>query len=360
MIDISSILGKKVNPDKLEAWCKKEMLKSGLNEKDASYAADVFTAADTRGIHSHGTRQIRQLMNNIKDGRIDPKASPEICSDCLGAVIVDGHNAMPTTNAVESMKIAIERAKKYGIGFAGVKNSSHIGALSYYPIMAAKEGMIGVAMTNTDPWMTVPGGKGPIMGTNPIAYAVPNGTENPIFLDIATSSVAVTKILSMKAVGKKLPEKWLVDENGTPTDDPTNYPEKGALLPMAMHKGYGLALLVEILVSSLAGGAWLSHINCWLNDVPKFANEGHAFFAINVNGLTGQANFQERLKAMTDEILNAPKAEGSKIMLPGDIEHERRRKAYTDGLQLPDYVLVNLKGLAQDLNDEEEFDNLFF
>ncbi len=164
----------------------------------------------------------------------------------------------------------------------------------------------------------------------------------------------------MKAVGKKLPEKWLVDENGRPTDDPTNYPEKGALLPMAMHKGYGLALLVEILVSSLAGGAWLGHINCWLNDIPKFANEGHAFFAINVDGLTGQANFQERLKAMTDEILNAPKAEGSKIMLPGDIEHERRRKAYAEGLQLPDYVLVNLKGLARDLNDEEEFEKLFF
>lgn len=360
MIDVTDLLDKKVYPKDLEAWCKKAMLQSGLNEKDASYAADVFTAADTRGIHSHGTRQIRQLMNNVKDGRIDPNASPSIDRDSLGAVILDGNNAMPTTNAVEGMQLAIDRAKKYGIGFVGVKNSSHIGALSYYPIMAAKQGCIGIAMTNTDPWMTVPGGKGPIMGTNPIAYAVPNGTENPIFLDIATSSVAVTKILSMKAVGKKLPEKWLVDENGVPTDDPTNYPEKGALLPMAMHKGYGLALLVEILVSSLSGGAWLSHINCWLNDKPEFANEGHSFIAINVDALAGEQNFIERLNAMTSEIVNSPKAEGSKIMLPGDIEHERRRKAFESGLSLPDYVLVNLRGLSQDIKDEEGFNKLFF
>ncbi|MDY4610207.1 MAG: Ldh family oxidoreductase [Sphaerochaetaceae bacterium] len=360
MIDVSDLIGKHINPEQLEAWCKKAMLASGLSERDATYAADVFTAADTRGIHSHGTRQIRQLMNNIKDGRIDPKASPEICVNCLAASIIDGHNAMPTTNAVEAMNLAIKKAKKTGIGFVGVKNSSHIGALSYYPIMAAKEGMIGLAMTNTDPWMTVPGGKGAIMGTNPIAYAVPNGTDNPIFLDIATSSVAVTKILSMKAVGKKLPEKWLVDEHGIPTDDPSEYPEKGALLPMSMHKGYGIALLVEILVSTLTGAAFLSGINCWLNDVPKFANEGHAFLAINIDALATNEAFQSRLKAMTTEILTAPKAENGKIMLPGDIEHEKRKKAYQEGLTLPDYVLVNLRGLAQDIGDETTFDSMFF
>lgn len=360
MIDVSDLVGKKIMPGDLEAWCKKAMCASGLTEKDAAYAADVFTAADTRGIHSHGTRQIRQLMNNVKDGRIDPAASPEVCIDCLAASIIDGHNAMPTTNAVEAMELAIKKAREAGIGFVGVKNSSHIGALSYYPLQAAKEGMIGLAMTNTDPWMTVPGGKGPIMGTNPIAYAVPNGTSDPIFLDIATSSVAVTKILSMKAIGKKLPEKWLVDENGIPTDDPADYPQKGALLPMAMHKGYGLALLVEILVSSLTGAAFLSGINCWLNDIPTFANEGHAFLAINVDALAGNEAFLSRLKSMTTEILESPKAENGTIILPGDIEHQKRKKAYAAGLSLPDYVLVNLRGLSQDIKDEKSFDALFF
>ncbi len=360
MIDVSDLIGRHIKPDDLEAWCRSAMIKNGLSESDARIAADIFTSADTRGIHSHGTRQIRQLMNNIKDGRINPHAKPEIFIDLPAAAIIDGNNAMPTTNAAEGMRIAIEKAKTQGIGFTGVRNSSHIGALSYYPIMAAKAGMIGFAMTNTDPWMTVPGGKGPIMGTNPIAYAVPNGNKEPIFLDIATSSIAVTKILSMKAVGKKLPEKWLVDENGIPTDDPSGYPEKGALLPMSMHKGYGLALLVEILVSALSGAASLSSINCWLNDTPKFANEGHAFMAINVEALAGNKEFQERLDKITNEILSAPKAKGGKIMMPGDIEHEKRMKAYAEGLDLPDYVLVNLRGLAQDINEEDEFNSMFF
>jgi len=360
MNELDKLVGKKIKPENLQSWCQQAMRLCGLNDLDARRAAEVFTAADTRGIHSHGTRQIRQLMNNIRDGRIDPKASPKIDIDFFAAAIIDGQNAMPTTNAIEGMKLAIDKAKKFGIGFVGVKNSSHIGALSYYPIMAAKENMIGLAMTNTDPWMTVPGGKGPIMGTNPISYAIPNGTDNPIFLDIATSSVAVTKILSLKAIGKKLPEKWLVDENGVPTDDPSEYPEKGALLPMSMHKGYGLALLIEILVSALTGAASLSNINCWLNNIPKFSNEGHAFIAINTEKIAPNGAFSTRLESITNEILQSPKAKGKEIMLPGDIEHKRRINAYDVGLELPDYVLINLIELAHDIDDETNFMNLFF
>ena len=220
--------------------------------------------------------------------------------------------------------------------------------------------MIGIAMTNTDPWMTVPGARGPIMGTNPVAYGIPTGTDRPIFLDIATSSVAVTKILALKAIGKQLPEKWLVDEHGRPTSDPREYPEKGALLPMAGHKGYGIAILVETLSAVVTGAAMLSAVNCWLNDIPKPANEGHAFLAINVGALMSLGTFHERLAAMVAEIRRAPKAEGSdRIYVPGEMEHERREKALREGLTLPDYVLVNLVGLGQDVGDVAELESLF-
>lgn len=357
---LEELKGKKIRLEDLESWSQKAMVARGLNNHDASLAADVFASADSRGIHSHGTRQIRQLMKNVDDGRIDADAKSIVEIDFFAAAIMDGRNAMPTTIAIDAMNLAIQKAKTYGIGFVGVKNSSHIGALSYYPLMATKENMIGLSMTNTDPWMTVPGGKGPIMGTNPISYAIPNGTDEPIFLDIATSSVAVTKILSLKALGQKLPEKWLVDENGVPTDDPSDYPEKGALLPMAMHKGYGLALLVEILSSAITGAASLSGINCWLNDEPKFSNEGHTFIAINVEKLAPNGDFQERLDSISSEILQSPKADGKTIMLPGDIEHEKRRNTIKEGIELPEYVLVNLLGLAQDINDTESFKKLFF
>jgi len=360
MPTIDYLIGKKTMPDLLAAWCRKAMVKCGVTETDADIAADVFVTADTRGIFSHGTRQILNLMKNVRDGRINIKAMPVLATDNISAAVIDGNNAMPTTTAVEGMKLAIKKARKTGIGYVGARNSSHIGALSYYSLMAAEEGLIGIAMTNTDPWMTVPGGKGPIMGTNPVSYAIPTGTGRPVFLDIATSSVAVTRILSLKALGKKLPDKWLVDEHGVPTDDPSGFPEKGALLPMAMHKGYGLAMLVETLSAIITGASFLSSVNCWTNDIPKPTNQGHSFIALDFASLLPKEEFFQRMSQMTEEIQNAPKAENvEKIYLPGEIEHEKRDKALTEGLFLPDYVLVNLYSLAKSTDDIENFNSLF-
>ena len=360
MPNIDYLIGKRIMPVQLETWCQKAMVKSGLTESDAAIAADVFVAADTRGVFSHGSRQIFPLMKTVKNGRIDAKATPVPVVNQISTAIMDGCNAMPTTIAVSAMKLAIEKAKKTGIGYVGVRRSSHIGAVGYYPLMAAAEGLIGLAMTNTNPWVTVPGGKGPIMGTNPISYAIPNGTSKPIFLDIATSSVAVTPILSYKALGKKLPEKWLVDEHGVPTDDPAEFPQKGALLPMAMHKGYGLALLVETLTAMLSGASFLSGISDWLLDTPEPVNQGQAFIALDVQTILPKEEFYQRIKTMTDEIKNSPKADNyERILLPGDIEHAKRDKAFAEGLVLPDYVLVNLYGLAESIGDIEGFNTLF-
>jgi len=360
MSNIDHLTGKRILPVRLTAWCQKAMGKYGVTESDAAIAADIFVSADTRGVFSHGSRQIYPLMKTVKNGRIDTKAAPVPIVDKISTAIMDGCNAMPTTIAVEAMKLAIEKAKKTGIGYVGVRRSSHIGALGYYPLMAAEKGLIGMAMTNTNPWVTVPGGKGPIMGTNPISYAIPNGTAKPIFLDIATSTVSVTPILSYKALGKKLPEKWLVDERGFPTDDPAGFPQKGALLPMGMHKGYGLALLIETLSAMLSGSSFLSGISDWLSDTPNPVNQGQAFIALDIETILPKEEFYQRLRAMTGEIQNSPKADNSgRILLPGDIEHEKRGRAFADGMSLPDYVLVNLYGLAESIGDVDGLNSLF-
>ena len=359
-MNIDHLIGKKTMPDHFAAWCKKTMMKNGLTEQDAETSVDVFLTADTRGIFSHGTRQLFPITKNLKDGRINPKAIPTVAVDHISTAVIDGQHAMPTTIAVQAMELAMTKAKKTGIGYVTTRNSNHIGALSYYSLMAAEDGLIGMSMTNTDPWMTVPGGRGPIIGTNPIAYAIPTGATNPIFFDIATSSVAATRILQLKAIGKKLPEKWLVDESGIPTDDPSEFPEKGALLPMAMHKGYGIALLVETLSAMLSGAAFLSGINSWINDDPRKVNQGQAYIAVDVASLTSKDEFFRRMRQMTDEIRNAPKAANAeKIMLPGDIEHEKREKTLREGLFLPDYALVNLNKLAIGAGDTENFYALF-
>jgi len=360
MSKIDYLLGKKVMPNKLAAWSEKALMKHGVSKSDAAIAADIFVAADTRGIFSHGTRQIFPLMKNVKDGRIDPSAVPKTTVNRTSVAIIDGRNAMPTTIAFEAMRLAIEKAKKTGIGYVTAKNGNHIGAISYYPLMAADEGLIGLAMTNTDPCMTVPGGKKSIIGTNPIAYAIPTGTDRPVFLDIATSSVAVTKIITSRAMGKKLPDKWLLDDHGVPTDDPSGYPEKSTLLPMAFHKGYGLAVLVETLSAVISGAAFLSGVNSWLSEEPKPVNQGHGFIALDIASLTPKEEFFKRLRAMTGEIQNAPKADNAdKIFLPGEMEHEKRDKALAEGIVFPDYVLVNLYSLAESINDIEGLNALF-
>lgn len=360
MLKTDDLLKKRVFPDHLERYCAHAMELAGLRREDAGVSAHVLTTADSWGVHTHGTRQIRPLMKNVRDGRIDATARAAIVREGAAFALVDGNHAMPLATACFAMDTAIRKARDAGIAYVGVTHSSHVAATGYYATMALAHNMIGLAMTNTDPWMTVPGGKGPIMGTNPIAYAVPAGEEKPVFLDIATSTVAVTKILAAKALGKKLPEKWLADDRGVPTDDPSRYPEHGALLPMAGHKGYGLAVLVETLTAILTGASFLSGVKCWLYDIPDRANQGHAFVAINVGAMMAIGTFKARMDAMIREIKSAPKAEEQgRIYLPGEMEWERQERADREGLQLPDYVLVNLIGLAEDTGTQPELAGIF-
>lgn len=360
MLTVDDLMKKRVFPDHLERYCADAMTRAGVSAEDAAVSARVLATTDSWGVHTHGTRQIRPLMKNVRDGRIDAKARPTILREGPAFAIVDGNHALPFVTSCFAMSAAIRKAEAAGIAYAGVTHSSHFGAAGYYATMALKHDMIGMAMTNTDPWMTVPGGKGPVMGTNPIAYAVPAGSERPVFLDIATSSVAVTKILAAKALGKKLPERWLTDERGMPTDDPSGYPEQGALLPMAGHKGYGLAVLVESLTAILTGAAFLSGVKCWLFDIPDRANQGHAFVAINAGVMMPLAEFKWRMDTMIREIKSAPKTEDpARIYLPGELEWERQDRAHREGLALPDYVLVNLIGLAEDTKTQAELAAIF-
>jgi ureidoglycolate dehydrogenase (NAD+) len=361
MEDRMSMTWKRVMPNDLRDFCDAAMVKCGLTPQDATLSAGIFTTTDAWGTHSHGTRQIRGLMRNVRDGRIDPRATPAIVGEGPAWAVVDGRRAMPTVVSSWSMEQAMRKAKEAGIGYVGVRGSNHFGAAGCYATMALKHDMIGMAMTNTDPWMTVPGGRSPVLGTNPIAFVVPAGEERPIFLDIATSEAAVTKVLIAKALGKAVPEGWLVDEDGLPSTDPSQYPEKRALLPMApTHKGYGLALLVETLTAALSGAAMLSQVGFWLSDVPTPPNQGHAFLAIDVPAIMPIQTFKERIDWMIREIKKAPLAKGAeRIWLPGEMEWERQEAALRHGMQLPDYVVVNLVGLAEDVGMLPELKAIF-
>jgi LDH2 family malate/lactate/ureidoglycolate dehydrogenase len=342
----------------LTAFCIEAMRASGLNEEDARLTAEVLVTTDSLGTFTHGTRQLRGLLKNVRVGRLSAVAHEEITAEGPAWAIVDAHYAMPPAVSYRSMELAMRKAKACGIGYVGVKHSSHYGAAGFYANLAAQHNMFGLSMCNVDPCMTVPGSKGKVLGTNPIAFAAPAGEEKPVYLDIATSAVAATKIFSAKALGKQIPGNWLVDEEGMPTTDPSQYPAKGAQLPMAGHKGYGLAVMVEILAAVLTGAATLSGVKSWVLDTAEPTDEGHAFIAIDIAQMMPLGEFRGRMDGMIREIKAAPLARGAeRIYLPGEIELEKQEVALVEGIVLPPDVVASLRGLAEDVGtDPAAFD----
>lgn len=343
------LLSRRVWAEELRAYLVEAMVKCGMTAEDAAVTADVLVTTDTWGVYTHGSKQLRPLLA-LRPDRMDVSAVPEVVREGPAWALVDGHYAMATVTSCMAMSKAIEKAKTAGIGFVGVRNSNHFGAAGYYANMAVPHDMIGLAMTNTNPLMAVPGGRTATLGTNPFSYAVPAAEERPIFLDIATSVVAASKPISAKALGQSVPLGWLVDREGVPTTDPSKYPDEGALLPMAGHKGYGLALMIEVLSAALTGAGMLSDITLWLEDHPGPLNQGHAFIAIDINTMMPADEFKARIDRMQRELRESPKAKGSeRIYLPGEIEWENRDRALAEGMLLPEHVIDRLIGLADDV-----------
>ncbi len=338
----------KIRAESLEAFCIEAMRRAGLSQQDAELSARVFVTTDTWGTFTHGTRQIRGLMKNARRGRLVADAQEQIVAEGPSWAIVDAKDGMPPAISFRAVEIAIAKARQTGMAYVGVRRSSHYGAAGYYANMIAEHGMFGMSMCNVEPCMTVPGGKSRILGTNPIAWAAPTGTERTIMLDVATSAVAATKIFAAKNEGRSIPDTWLVDEDGVPTTDPTIFPEAGAQLPMAGHKGYGLAVFVEILTAVLTGSAMMSGVHSWVSDDPEPSDQGHAFIAIDVGAIMPAAEFHQRIGAMSEEIAGAEMAPGHRIFLPGQMEWERRERALLDGIEMPEDVLISLRGLAED------------
>lgn len=339
--------------EELEAFCVEAMRYYGIREADAQLTAHILVMTDTWGVHTHGTRQLRPLLRNFPIGRLDANATAEVVNEGAAWALVDGHHSLPFVTAQRAMDIAIEKAKTCGIGFVSVFHTSHFGAAGNYAVQAAQAGMIGLAMCNADPTMTVPGARGKVLGTNPIAYAIPGGTRPSVFMDIATSAVAANKVIRAKLLGEAIPSGWLVDDAGLPTTDPRGFPEQGALMPMAAHKGYGFALLVEVLAGVMSGAALTSNQPSWipnmLNDSPGFADQGQMFIAIDAGATLPQDTFNERMTWLVDYLHDVPKAsDHSRVYLPGEIEWEKRANALAYGMILPPDVIDSLNGLAED------------
>ncbi|HAX53039.1 Ldh family oxidoreductase [Muricomes intestini] len=343
---------RKIKIQDLKDFCKAALVKEGLREDYAKICGEVLAETDALGTNSHGTKNLYGYIKKIRVGGIDIHAEPQIVKEGPGFAVMNAEKCIGMVPSVKAMEVACEKAKKTGLGLVTVKNSCHFGAAGYYANIAAHKGMIGLSMSNVDPNMTVPGAKGMLIGNNPFAYAAPANTTPTVFLDVAMSNVASLKVVQAKKDRKSIPDTWIVDKDGLPTADPSNYPDEGAMQPFARHKGYGFAVMVELLTGILSGGCTSmgGDIVSWCFEPEKPNNVCHAFMAVDAEQFLGEGVLAGRMEEMSRELRQAPKAKGSeRIYTPGEIEWEKYKVAYEEGFTIPEDVLISLQELSADV-----------
>ena len=341
---------KNVDAKKLKRFCEDVLVFYGMSAENAAIMADALVTTDKWGVYTHGTKNLFGYTEKVLAGGVSFSAESEVCVRFPSLAVIDGKNAMGYLPAVKAMDMACDMAEETGIAIVLVKNSSHFGAAGYYSNRAAMRGLVGCTMTNVDKKMTVPGAKGIVMGHNPIALSAPANCIPSVILDISSSNVASLKVLKAKAAGTLIPETWISDKDGLPTNDPSKYPEEGALLPFGNHKGYGIAMFVEILTSIMLGqpASTRDEVYSWCFDLDKPNNVCHTFAAVDPSKLGSIEDFKDRVDAFIQDLKNAPKAKNSQsITVPGENMWKRYAASEKEGIPLPEDVMAELEKASE-------------
>lgn len=339
---------KRIQVTELMRFTQEALENAGISTSDALITANVLVTTDTFGVYSHGTNNLYNYIRKMQAGGLDAKAVPTIEREGPSWAVINGNAAMGMVSSCKAMGLAIEKAKKTGIAYVGVRNSCHFGAAGYYANLAAQQGLLGIAMSNTDPNMAIPGSRDVAIGNNPFSFAAPMKNGRSVFLDIALSGAAALKIVMAREKGMQVQPGFLIDAEGLPTTDPSGFPYESYLLPMAAHKGYGFAIMVEILASVLTGAGLLSQVVSWNLDLEAKNNVGHAFIAVDIAQMLPMDEFEARLEQMVTELESAPLAKNAqKIFVPGEMEWARRENALAENcLELADNMAENLEKAA--------------
>jgi len=336
----------KYDAAKLRQFCENIMMKAGLDSDEAANNADSLIQADLRGVSSHGVTRLRTYAERVRTGVVKPGQKPEIVNDSPTALLIDANNGTGSSIGIRVMDICIERAREYGSCFAAVKNANHFGIGAYFTMHAAEKDMIGIAMSNCPASVVPTNGSKPMFGTNPLSVAIPAGRYAPFVLDMATSVVAQGKVILAEKEGKRIPDSWAVDEEGSPTTDPAKA-LKGAMLPFGGPKGYAIAFIIEILCSTLSGAYNSREINNFWRDFKNPQGLGYFMGVINIGKIVPVDVFKNRMDHLLDDIKNCPPAPGApEVFIPGEIENRTAAKLLSEGIELSDRVALDLMTLG--------------
>lgn len=321
--------GMRVPRERLEALASRLAEAAGLTAEDARLFAHALVDADLHGISTHGLSRLSIYLRRIQLGLINPAAELRVDRKRAATLALDAGNGVGHVQAVKALRMLMPLAEQSGIACATIRNSQHFGALSYYCNLAAEQGFILIATTNGEPAMSPAGGYDAFFGTNPVATSFPTGKGFPIKIDLSTSAVARGNIIAAAKKKAPIPLGWALDNNGNPTADAESA-LIGTVLTMAGHKGYALALMVEMLSGVLSGAAIGSAVGSMYKDLDRKQDVGHFFCLLHIDAFMDREEFLHRIDATIDALKAGRKMAGvDEILVPGErsaraaLENER-------------------------------------
>jgi LDH2 family malate/lactate/ureidoglycolate dehydrogenase len=325
-------------------------VRAGVPPASAGVVAGVLVEAEARGIESHGVRMLPGYVSRLRHGGFNPAADPQIVREGPAVALIDGQNGLGALVATRAMAVAVQKAKAAGIGACAAFHSNHYGAAACYALQACREGVIGVATTNSVAAVAPSGGRVGRVGNTATAYAIPTEEEPPLVLDISMSTAARSRFALHAERGQPLPEGWAIDAGGQPTTD-ARAGLGGYLMPLgsptAGHKGFGLAMLMDSLAGALSGARFGIELQRMTDDDPRAYNIGHFLLAVDPSWFGDPAGFRRKIDRMIRDLRATPAQPGvDRIWAPGERSHARWLDAQANGVAIDGALAERIAALA--------------
>jgi LDH2 family malate/lactate/ureidoglycolate dehydrogenase len=345
--------------EQLSEFCIRVFEHFGVPPGDARCAAEVLAAADLRGIDSHGVARLHAYFDMLTLGRINPRPTPRVVRSTPSTAAIDGDNGLGLVVGPHANEICMEKAEAVGSGWVTVCNSNHYGIAGWYAMRGLERNLINWAMTNATKLVAPLWGAERMLGTNPIAIAFPGKEEPPIVIDMATCAAAYGKLEIARRSGARIPIGWAIDKHGRDTDDPEEMIDGGAILPLGSdrprggHKGYALALMVDVLSGALGGANWgpFTPPFALRQEIPGRSvgkGIGHFFGSMRIDGFIEPDEFRRQIDDVVRTLRATRPAPGtSGPLIPGDPERDAEVVRRRDGIPLVVPVIEDLRDVAK-------------
>ena len=339
----------KITYDKLFEASFTILSKLGAEEHEARQVSESLVRANMRGIHTHGVKYLKMISERIKAGMVNVPTDATVLKASQAITLIDGNNGLGQAAASMAMKTSMEGASQFGVSMTFLRNTNNIGFLSYYTMMAAAKGMIGICACNAAASISLWGGVEPVLGSNPISIAFPTDTEFPLIMDLSVSNVARGKIREAERLKNSIPPTWAFGPDGTPTEDPVEA-LKGCLMPIGGPKGVALAIMVDLLCGLISGSKYSRDIKTF-HKLLGATGVGAFFLAINPKEIIDPSLLKKLIGEYIVNIKNIKRAEDvSKIYLPGEIENENEARSQREGVEIDPGTIEMLNTILDSLN----------